>query len=94
MMAIRRKDNEAKEKFSTLKKGCLRYRGAIIESLEQYGEIEIADLINDDKLRDELTQKLSEYMKNNFEAISSVKFSSNGEDRYKQLQRYFTFMYR
>lgn len=94
MLAIHRKDDAAREKFSRLKKERLTYRGAIIEALDKFGNAEVAEFAEDYKSRDEITQELTEYMKDNFEAINKVDFSADGSERYQELQKYFTFMYR
>ena len=94
MIAINRNDEVAREKFSRLKKERLTYRGAIIESLEKFGDTEVADLSKDYELRDTITKELSEYMKENFNAIKENAFSEDGMERYQELQKYFTFMYR
>ena len=75
MIAINRNDEVAREKFSRLKKERLTYRGAIIESLEKFGDAEVADLSKDYELRNTITKELSEYMKENFNAIKENAFS-------------------
>lgn len=94
MLAIDRNDDVAREKFSRLKRERLTYRGAIIEALERFGNAEVAEFAKDYRLRDKITKGLTEYMKDNFEAINRVDFSADGSERYQELQKYFTFMYR
>ena len=94
MIAISRNDKAARDKFSGLKRERLTYRGAMIEALEKFGDAEVADYAGDYKLRDRVTAELSVYMKKNFAAIENVGFSSEGTERYNELQKYFTFMYR
>ena len=56
--------------------------------------MEIDDYVGDYESRDEASLELVEYLKENFETINEVAFSENGDERYKELGRYFTFMYR
>lgn len=94
MLAIFRNDDIARAKFSKLKHESLCYRGDTIYALEKFGDAEIADLEQNYKLRDSITMELSEFMKEKFETIKDIVFSDDGEERYNELQKYFTFMYR
>lgn len=94
MLAIERNDNESREKFAKLKKERLKHRGEIIEALELFGDAEVAELVQNTQERDNITNKLVEYLQKNFVAIRNVQFSKDGKERYQELQQYFTFMYR
>lgn len=94
MLAIRRKDDNARKLFARLKKDRLSYRGEIIEALERFGDAEVADFENRKDLRDTITKDLTFFLKNKFESLKDTSFSDNGEERYQELQKYFTFMYR
>lgn len=94
IIALYRKDNEAADKFEKLRHESLTYRGEIIIALDKYSKVEIDDYVGDYESRDEASLELVEYLKENFEIINEVAFSENGDERYKELGRYFTFMYR
>lgn len=94
ILAIERKDKEARNKFRDLKKQCLTERGATIEALEQYGEAEVADCEKNYERRDRITEELSQFMRDKFEAVKDAEFSEDGNLRFEELQKYFTFMYR
>lgn len=94
MLAIKRKDDNARKLFAQLKRDRLSYRGEIIEALEMFGDAEVADYENQKDLRDSITKDLASFMKDNFTALDNKTFSDNGEERYQELQKYFTFMYR
>ena len=59
-----------------------------------FGDAEVADYENQKDLRDSITKDLASFMKDNFAALDDKTFSDNGEARYQELQKYFTFMYR
>lgn len=94
MLAIKRNDDNARKLFAQLKRDRLSYRGEIIEALEMFGDAEVADYENQKDLRDSITKDLVSFMKDNFTALDDKTFSDNGEARYQELQKYFTFMYR
>ena len=94
MLAIKRNDDNARKLFAQLKRDRLSYRGEIIEALEMFGDAEVADYENQKDLRDLITKDLASFMKDNFTALDDKTFSDNGEARYQELQKYFTFMYR
>ena len=94
ILALKRNDIPARENFSKLKKDRLSYRGEIITALEVFGDAEIAEYENDIPKRDLITNDLTEFLKDKFPSLKDVIFSSNGEERYLELQQYFTFMYR
>ncbi|MGN0424013.1 MAG: hypothetical protein ACI4FY_01730 [Acetatifactor sp.] len=93
LLAIKRKDFAAREKFSGWKKRCLNYRGEIVEALDMFGAAEVADYCGDIVLRDEITGELAEYLNEKFPVLREVEFSKEGMVRYQELQNYFTFMY-
>ena len=94
MLAIKRKDDNARKLFAKLKRERLNYRGEIIVALEMFGDAEVANCENNIARRDALTNDLVSYLKNNFRILKERAFSSNGDERYQELQNYFTFMYR
>ena len=94
MLAIRRNDEDARKKFSEWKKTCLRGKGEIIAALEKFGNAEVAEYAGEDVERDRETAELVKYLKENFEALQDVDFSPDGIKRYRELEQYFTFMYR
>ena len=94
MLAIKRKDDNARKLFAKLKRERLNYRGEIIVALEMFGDAEVANCENNIARRDALTNDLVSYLKNNFRILKERTFSSNGDERYQELQNYFTFMYR
>ncbi len=94
MLAFERNDDEAREKFARLKKESLKYRGEIITALELFGDAEVAEYTKDTQERDRITNQLVAYLQKHFDAIRNVHFSDDGNERYEELQQYFTFMYR
>lgn len=94
MLAIKRQDDNARKMFAKLKRERLSCRGEIIEALEMFGDAEVADFEGKLEHRDLITNDLIIFMKNNFETLKNQPFSDDGEKRYQELQRYFTFMYR
>ena len=94
MLAIKRHDDYARKLFAKLKRDRLSYRGVLIEALEMFGDAEIAEFEGNIEQRDSITSNLIVFMKNNFAALKEKVFSSDGEERYQELQGYFTFMYR
>lgn len=94
MIAIERKDKVAQEKFHTLRETCLNEKGHTIRAVEKFADAEVADFSNDFIHRDEITKELSEYMKAHFASIKELVFSQDGNERYHELEKFFTFMYR
>ena len=94
MLAIKRRDDNARKQFGKLKRTRLNYRGEIIEALEMFGDAEIAEFEGKIDQRDAITKELIVYLKDNFAVLKEKIFSDDGEERYKELQEYFTFMYR
>lgn len=94
MFAIRKNDENARKRFSELKGSCLRYKGEIIIALDRFGDAEVAEYAGDTMKRDQTTTELVQYLKENFDALKNVEFSSDGLKRYQELEQYFTFMYR
>lgn len=94
MLAIKRKDDNARKLFANLKRDRLSNRGEIINALEMFGDAEVADFEGKIEQRDAITHGLITFLKTNFVALKEKTFSDNGEERYQELQRYFTFMYR
>lgn len=94
MIAIDREDLEARNVFKKNRENCLKYKGEIIIGLEMFGSAEVADFEKNIGKRDEITLKLVDYLSDNFEALKDISFSSNGDERYSELEQYFTFMYR
>lgn len=94
MLAIRRNDEGAREKFFKRRKECLKDKGEIIVALEQYGDAEVENLANNFVERDKITSSLADYLKQNFSSLKDCKFATDGDDRYREMRRIFTFMYR
>ena len=93
MMAIYRKDDNARNEFSRLKRERLSRREGTIKALDKFGDAEVADFEKNDNLRDSITKELAIFVKTNFDSLKDVDFSVVGSERYQQLQKYFTFMY-
>lgn len=94
MMAIKRNDEDARKKFSELKRSSLNCRGEIIIALEKFGDAEVAEFSGNVVKRDQITLDLVSYLKDSFDAFKDKDFSSDGMKRYQELEQYFTFMYR
>ena len=69
-------------------------RGKMVIALDLFADAEIAEYAEDDVQRDKITKELAEYLTNNFSTMKEQKFSESGEIRYRELEQYFTFMYR
>lgn len=94
MLAIDRKDKIAQEKFSALRNSCLKFKGSTITAVEKFGDAEIADFAGEKQRRDDATKELVIFLKDYFDIMKDVSFSQDGDKRYQELERYFTFMYR
>ncbi len=94
MLAIYRKDNQAREKFARLKEESVTKKGDTIEALNLFGDAEVADCEMDVSRRDLITLELLSMMKERFVHFKDIEFPECGADRYRKLQNYFTFMYR
>ena len=94
LLAIARGDKENQKKFHTLKRNCITYRGDFLQTMEWFGDAEVADFAGAASERDEITGKLAEYLQERFDVLREVTFSEDGQKRYQQLEQYFTFMYR
>lgn len=94
LLAIHRKDDNARKLFSQYRKDCLKYRGEIITALEQFGDAEIAEFTGEVLQRDRITNELAAYLREHFDALKNTRFSLDGRKRYHELEQYFTFMYR
>ena len=84
----------SQEKFHTLRETCLNEKGHTIRAVEKFADAEVADFSNDFIHRDEITKELSEYMKAHFASIKELVFSQDGNERYHELEKIFSFMYR
>lgn len=93
MIAIHRKDNEARDKFRRLRESCLEKKGDTIVALEMFGDAELADYAGERSCRDALTEDLACFMKERFRVFENVHFSEDGDNRYRELGEYFSFMY-
>ena len=94
LLAYVNHDTEAVSVFEEERKHCLQFRGKTIRALEMFGEAEIAEYLKDTNKRDQETQKLASYLKDNFRVFADKKFSEDGDLRYKELENTFTYMYR
>ena len=72
---------------------CMTYTGATIDSIQLFGKAELFNNYNHIAERDTTTSELVSYLKNNFDFIKNRDFSSNGDERYKELSSIMTFMY-
>lgn len=54
----------------------------------------MADCEKNYERRDRITEELSQFMRDEFEAVKDAEFSEDGNLRFEELQKYFTFMYR
>ena len=55
---------------------------------------QVADCEKNYERRDRITEELSQFMRDKFEAVKDAEFSEDGNLRFEELQKYFTFMYR
>lgn len=94
MFAAKRRDEAAYVTFAQARERCLKHRGEIIIALELFGEAEIAGCVGDTVERDRITLELTQYLKDNFAALAQREFSEDGDERYQELDRCFTFMYK
>ena len=94
LIAYEKKDLEAQELYYRLRKKCLNHAGDIINALNIYGDAEIADIIGERENRDRKTIALSGFLKSHFDSLKMMDFSADGNKRYEELGKYFTFMYR
>lgn len=93
MLAIDRKDDDARKQFSELKDSCMTYKGVLLEALDKFGDAEIAEFEGDLSECDRITEELAAFLKQQFDALREKDFSSDGRERYRELGQYFTFMY-
>ena len=68
--------------------------GAIVEAIKKFSEIECAGAKGNNKKRNELSIRLCQYLKMNFDVFYEKIFPESGEECYIELDRLFTFMYR
>ncbi len=94
LMAIARNDKKAESRFGSCRRECMENRGKMVIALDLFADAEIAEYAEDDVQRDKITKELAEYLTNNFSTMKEQKFSESGEIRYRELEQYFTFMYR
>lgn len=94
LMAAARKDQKAENRFASCRSSCMEKRGKIIVALDLFADAEIAEYAGDIVQRDKLTMQLAEYLVHHFSTMKERVFSENGQARYRELEQYFTFMYR
>ena len=59
-----------------------------------FGEAEFADHQEDISGRDQQTLELTAFLRRNFRAFSEIEFADDGNLRYQQMGKFFTFMFR
>ncbi|MCR5156201.1 MAG: hypothetical protein K6C96_05935 [Butyrivibrio sp.] len=94
MLANERNDKEAEVKFVMLRQQCISNKGNTLRAIDGFGQALMADHRKDKAGRDMETYLLAGFLEANYDSFSGIKFSKDGDIRFKQLQQYFTFMYR
>lgn len=94
LLAILKGDENNRREYAQLKRTCLEKRGPMIIALEMFGDAEAADCSGNMQERDRITKDLAGYLTREFDALKTEKFSGDGNSRYRELEKYFTFMYR
>jgi hypothetical protein len=94
MIAVHRKNDKIRKKFEKLRIACMTDRGEVITALEMFGEAQIHNYAGEIDMRDDKTLTLAEYMVEKFDILKDKTFSKDGTQRFKELEEYFTFMYR
>lgn len=94
MLANERNDKEAEVKFVMLRQQCISNKGNTLKAIDGFGQALMADHRNDKAGRDMQTYLLAGFLEANYGSFNGIKFSKDGDVRFKQLQQYFTFMYR
>ncbi|WP_024865797.1 hypothetical protein [Butyrivibrio sp. FCS014] len=93
ILAYERNDVDAGLEFEKLRRECLSDKGNILRAIDEFGQIMIADHRGDIAARDEKTKLLAEFLKEAYSSFAEKEFSQDGDERYRELQQYFTFMY-
>lgn len=94
LIAISRNEAESEQVYTERLAGCLPYHGATEDAIRMFAEAETAEKKGETELRDELTERLCQFLKDSFEAFKELEIPRDGEARYKQLGERITFMYR
>lgn len=68
--------------------------GSAVDAIMQYAKIEFDNAEGDNAQRDENSNKLCLFLRENFVVFKDRYFPETGEDRWKELNGIFTFMYR
>jgi len=89
-----RGDTKQAKLFNELKKSSITQKGNMVNALMMFGDAETADAAGDIAERDRKTLALGRFLNKHFSRMKTEVFSGDGDERYKQMEKWFTFMYR
>lgn len=93
LLAIKKHDEISQKLFRDLRLNSTEDYGGIVKAIDLYSMTEIANYLNQYEERDKYSTELMQFMKHKFDALKDLLIPNDGEERLKNLDSYFTFMY-